>query len=452
MLALAKETGNVAEACRTFGISRTRYYEWKNRAERYGLEALMPKERRSPQMPSATPTHVVERLLTLAVLEPTIGCRQYADRLGDQGFVIAKSTVQKHLVAHGLGTRAQRLARAAAIAAATTGLVTEAAREDEPFGFCLASGGPGELVCVDSFYIGKLKGVGKVYQLSAIDVFTRLAFVWLVAGTPDATVSVRFLDRLLRHYRRHGIKVRAVLSDNGPEYNATAFSAAVAAKGLTHVRIPPRSPNHNAVVERFHETILQECWRPAFHRRRFTSVRQLQAEADAWLITYNRRRRNHGDYMRGRTPQEILDNHKRNRQHDNHQPQRPSVTSTPGPEALELPRDAPCRGSSLVVEMLNGGSWRRVVYRFGATTILLSILSVGALLSAASGSAAVQTGPSASTTATQMGQTIVLGKNPHSPLCKKLRAVNLTLRNQASNLKKMQSGKLECIPEGSSCF
>ena len=85
----------------------------------------------------------------------------------------------------------------------------------------------------------------------------------------------------------------------------------VVAKGLTHVRIPPRSPNHNAVVERFHETILQECWRRAFHRRHFTSLRQLQAEADAWLITYNRRRRNHGDYMRGRTPQEILDKHKR---------------------------------------------------------------------------------------------------------------------------------------------
>ena len=306
----ARQSGNVTAACRVFGISRTRYYEWKNRAQRYGLDALMPKERRAPQMPSATPTHVVERLLTLAVLEPTIGCRQYADRLGDQGFVIAKSTVQKHLVAYGLGRRSERLARAAAVTAATTGLVTDAARDDEPFGFCLASGGPGELVCVDSFYIGKLKGVGKVYQLSAIDVFTRFAFVWLVVGTPDAAVSLRFLERLLAHYRRHGVRVRAVLSDNGPEYNASAFSAALAAKGLTHVRIPPRSPNHNAVVERFHGTILQECWRPAFHRRRFTSGRQLQAEADAWLITYNRRRRNHGDYMRGRTPQEILDSFK----------------------------------------------------------------------------------------------------------------------------------------------
>jgi hypothetical protein len=96
-------TWNVAETCRVFNISRTRYYQWKNVADRYGLDALVPKRRRSPQMSEATPTHVIQALLTLAVLEPTIGCRQYADRLGDQGFVIAKSTVQKHLVAHGLG-------------------------------------------------------------------------------------------------------------------------------------------------------------------------------------------------------------------------------------------------------------------------------------------------------------------------------------------------------------
>jgi transposase InsO family protein len=314
VLAHAERTGNVAETCRTFGISRTRYYEWTNQADLYGLEALMPKARRKPQMPEATPTHVIEALLTLAVLAPTIGCRQYADRLGDQGFSIGKSTVQKHLVANGLGRRSQRLAKAAAIAAATTGLVVpDAARKDEPFGFCLASGGPGELVCLDSFYIGNLKGVGKCYQLTAIDVFTRFAMVAIVLGTPTGAMTARFIHQALRLYRRHGIKVKAVLTDNGPEYIAGTFVDALATKGLRHVRIPARSPNHNAVCERFQGTMLQECWRRAFHRRHFSSIRQLQAEADAWLITYNRRRRNHSDYMRGRTPQEILDNHKRNK-------------------------------------------------------------------------------------------------------------------------------------------
>jgi transposase InsO family protein len=306
----ARRTGNVAETCRVFGISRKTYYEWRTLAERCGVEALMPKERRSPQLPNATPTWVVVELLTLAVTEPTIGCRQYADRLGDRGYGIAKSTVQKILVEHGLGRRSQRVARAAAIAAATTGLVTEAADEEELFGFCHWAARPGDLVALDSFYIGNLKGVGKVYQLTAIDTATRWAVVMIVLGVPNGATTGRFVDHVQRRLRRLGVQLRAVLTDNGPEYIARAFTAAVAAKGLAHHRIPPRSPNHNAVCERFHGTALQECWRPAFHRRHFTTVRQLQAEIDAWLVHYNTRRRNHSDFMRGRTPKDLLTIHR----------------------------------------------------------------------------------------------------------------------------------------------
>ena len=81
LLELADELGNVSAACRQMGISRTRYYEWHGVVVRYGLSALMPKDHRVPQLPNATPTHIVEELLTFAVVEPTLGCRQYADRL-----------------------------------------------------------------------------------------------------------------------------------------------------------------------------------------------------------------------------------------------------------------------------------------------------------------------------------------------------------------------------------
>ncbi|MDG0975893.1 helix-turn-helix domain-containing protein [Ilumatobacter sp.] len=246
----ARQTGNVAETCRTFGISRKTFYTWRNTAAKYGLAALQPKAKRPPAMPNATPTHIVELLLTLAITMPTLGCRQYADRLFDQGFTVGKTAVQNLLIKHGLGRRHQRLARAAAITALTSGLVTEVAVEDEPFGFCHWSGKPGGLVAVDSFYIGNL---------------------------------------------------------NGPEYKAGAFADALAAKNVKRVFIPPRSPNHNAVVERFQGTMLQECWRPAFHRLCFNSVRQLQREADAWCHTYNHQRRNHGNYMAGRRPADLLE-------------------------------------------------------------------------------------------------------------------------------------------------
>lgn len=310
LLALGDELGNVAEACRLMGVSRTRYYQWRKIVAEYGIDALMPKARRTPQLPNATPTHIIEDLLTLAVVQPTIGCRQYADRLADRGYQVSKTTVQKLLVDHGLGRRSQRVARAAAITAATTGLSTEAARDGEPFGFCHYSPAPGWQVALDSFYVGNLKGVGKVYQLTAIDVATRWAIMLIVIGPVTAAHTIRFIDHVTRSFRRLGVPVRAVLTDNGPEYIAAGFRAHLTAKGLEHVRIPPRSPNHNAVVERFQGTALQECWRPAFHRRRFNSIRQLQAEADAWLTSYHHRRRNHSDYMRGRTPAQILDNHR----------------------------------------------------------------------------------------------------------------------------------------------
>ena len=82
----ARQNGNVAATCRTFGISRKTFYKWRNIATKYGLAALQPKTKRPPAMPNATPTHVIEVLLTLAVTMPTLGCRQYADRLADQGF------------------------------------------------------------------------------------------------------------------------------------------------------------------------------------------------------------------------------------------------------------------------------------------------------------------------------------------------------------------------------
>ena len=306
----AAETGNVSETCRTFGISRKTFYEWHNLAEACGLEALMPKARRRAQLPHATPTHVVHELLALAVAEPMLGCRQLADRLTDQGYVVSKTTVQKILVDHTMGRRFQRVAKAAALAAVVNGLVTEPVAEEMLFGFCHWAARPGDLIAVDSFYIGNLKGVGKVYQLTAVDTATRWAMIQIVLGPVTAEHTRRFITQVQRRFRNLGWPIRAVLTDNGPEYVATRFRSHLTELGLDHHRIPPRSPNHNAVCERFQGTALQECWRPAFHRRRFGTIRQLQAEADAWLIGYHHRRRNHGTFMRGRTPRQMLDTHR----------------------------------------------------------------------------------------------------------------------------------------------
>lgn len=312
----ALEGGNVSETSRVFGVSRKSVHEWKKLAEAGGVEALRPKDRRPPQMPNATPTWVVDQLLRLALLHPTRGARWYATELGTHGYQLSKSGVQNLLNRHGLGRRGDRIASAATLALFTSGLITDAsldalAERAGPVGFCLWAAFPGALVGLDCFYIGKLKGVGEVWQLTAVDTHTRIADAWITTGRPTSQTTIRFVDLIRRRWADRGYPIAAVLSDNGPEFIAHAFRDHLTGLGIEHRRIPPRSPNHNAVVERFHQTMLDECWRPAFHRRLFISRHQLQAQAHAWLTDYNNHRPNHGDYMAGRTPHHVLDHHKR---------------------------------------------------------------------------------------------------------------------------------------------
>ena len=106
--------------------------------------------------------------------------------------------------------------------------------------------------------------------------------------------------------RRHGHQVRAVLTDGGPEWKSAGFLEALAAREIRHVKTPPRSPNHNAVSNASTARSSTSAGAPRSTDERFSTIGQLRAEADAWLIDYNHRRRNHGDFMRGRTPAEVL--------------------------------------------------------------------------------------------------------------------------------------------------
>jgi Integrase core domain len=98
-----------------------------------------------------------------------------------------------------------------------------------------------------------------------------------------------------------------LLTDNGPEFTGKAFTSHLEHLGVRQHRIPPRSPNHNAVCERFQGTALQEFYRPAFHRQHFARLADLNAQFQGWLQHYNTRRRNHGDFMRGRTPFAVME-------------------------------------------------------------------------------------------------------------------------------------------------
>ena len=232
---------SVTEACRTFGISRTTYYRWAGRAQRSGLAALLPKSRRPPVMPTATPPDQVEAVLAEAVARPTIGARRLVEHLAERGVRLSASGVQKILRRHRLGRRAQRVAALAQLTAATTGILTTAAKEG-PFGFCHFAARPGDLVALGAFYVGKLKGVGPVWQLTAVDTATRYAIGALVAGDKSARNAVSFVDHVAARLAGIGVELTGVLTDNGPEFTAKTFTSHLAHLGVGHHRIPPRSP------------------------------------------------------------------------------------------------------------------------------------------------------------------------------------------------------------------
>jgi transposase InsO family protein len=153
------------------------------------------------------------------------------------------------------------------------------------------------------------EGIGPVWQLTAVDTATRYALGALVAGDKSARDAAGFVDHVAERLAGIGAELTGVLTDNGSEFTGKAFTSHLEHLGVRHHRIPPRSPNHNAVCERFQGTALQEFYRPAFHRQHFARLADLGAQFQGWLQLYNTRRRNHGDFMRGRTPVAVMEAH-----------------------------------------------------------------------------------------------------------------------------------------------
>lgn len=308
-LAYAEEIGNISEACRAFDISRTTFYEWQKRANRYGLDALWPRQRRRPVQPNTMAPWEVQTILAEAIARPTLGARRLLVHLEQRGVERSASGVQKVLVRHNLGRREQRLGLLAQATAVAGGPVTEAAIDDlgGQGAFCHCAPFPGDLVALDSFYVGKLKGVGTVWQFTAIDTATRWAIAELVVDNHTAKAAAAFLDLVVERFADLDVQVTGILTDLGPEFTGRDFTGHVDQLDIDHHRTPPASPDHNAVCERVQQTILEECYRPAFHRQYFTSVTPLQRQVDGYLHRYNTVRRNHGDYMAGRTPRQVLD-------------------------------------------------------------------------------------------------------------------------------------------------
>jgi transposase InsO family protein len=309
----AQELGNVSAACHELGVSRSLYYQLRQRFTRYGADGLHPTRRRGrPGRPAQLDAVVERQIVALALSWPTWGPRQLSDQLAMRGTRVAVSTLYRALRRLGLGTREKRLGLLEAHSAGRAGLLTQRTRKQlekarpTPSQRHVEAKVPGELVCLDCFYIGKLKGVGPVWQITACDAATSFGLAQVFVGAPRARVVAEFLrKRVGRFFREAGHPLQRVLTDRGSEFKGV-FDEACRSLGLRHTRTKPRHAFTNGFVERLQQTILHEHWRIEFRRRYFTQLRQLEASLQSYLRFYNHERTHHGYRTRGRTPASLV--------------------------------------------------------------------------------------------------------------------------------------------------
>jgi transposase InsO family protein len=305
-LALAQELGNVRAACRVLAIHHSTFYRWQRMARRQGLEMLRPRERRAPQMPNATSPMIEQRVLAFALAHPGFGPKRIAAELARPkwgGLQISPNGVWSVLRRHGLSTRAKRLGLVAGYAAPP-----EPEREPEPERH-LACARPGELVQMDCFCIGRLSGTrGTVWQYTAIDAYS--SYLWAELHVSPRNPSARFTSLLARRVAsdlaERGWRLETVTTDNGSEFTAAAFGAALAALGARQRRIHAGRPQSNGAVERVQLTVLDECWRPVFARFLIPKLTGLSRELARYVDYYNTDRAHTGRITKGRTPEQVL--------------------------------------------------------------------------------------------------------------------------------------------------
>jgi transposase InsO family protein len=297
----------VTHACRIFGVHRSTYYAWKRQVDRHGLEMLRPRERRRPQMPNQLPKMIEERILSFSIAHPGLGPKRVASELARAkwgGLVVSPNGVWKVLCRHGLNTRAKRLGLIAGYAAPY-----EPPRDPGPERH-IDVDRPGELVGIDCFYVGRLRGThGAIWQLTAIDIYSSFAWAELVVcpndqPTPKQTSALA--RRVARELKAAGWRLERVLSDNGNEFRGLPFGRSLKRLGTRHSRIHAGRPQTNGHVEALHKTILDECWRPAFARYLYPRYTGLRRELDTYLAYYNHDRIHHGRLTRGRIPADLI--------------------------------------------------------------------------------------------------------------------------------------------------
>lgn len=317
LLNLAEELGNVSKACKVMGFSRDTFYRYQELAQEGGVDALISRSKRTPNLKNRIDPAIEKAALDYAVEQPAHGQHRTSNELRKTGIFVYGSGVRSIWLRHGVESFKKRLQALEEKVAKEGILLTDnqiAALErkkidDEASGE-IETHHPGYLGSQDTFYVGNLKGVGRIYQQTFVDTYSKVAFAKLYTSKTPITSADLLNDKVLPFFTQQQLPMLRILTDRGTEYcgrmDQHDYQLYLAINDIDHTKTKAQSPQTNGICERFHKTILQEFYQVTFRKKLYATLEELQKDLDEWMKYYNNERTHQGKVCCGRTPLETL--------------------------------------------------------------------------------------------------------------------------------------------------